>query len=165
MTKYEDNSGRVSDQQIKSFLHDEDLATTKDPEEAIYILRDGTLVSGEFAYGGRSEDHRCMQGLISESKNMYRNDEGRRKFWAALQGKTEMVMLVPESSEALKAKGQSPTNKQRQIINQLGYSLSDYTEKMNLTKINTRTPKKATEQQINSAKAAALRHKSLGLGR
>lgn len=124
---YENSRGQVSDTAIKKYMKDNDISSTTNPLEAIYALRDGTMISGNFEYGSRGDDHRIISGLIKEGDNFNRSSEDQNKFWQQLQAKTSMIMLVPESKEALKAEGQQLTPLQKSIVARGGYKVEDYT--------------------------------------
>lgn len=126
MTVYENNNGFVSDEQIKAYVKDNDSQLTNDLDEALYILRDGSMISGMYDAGIRGDDHRMIEGLISEGKEMYQSDEATVNFWQKLHEKTSLVRVVPETKQALIARGQSLTVKQREIINQLNYQVQEY---------------------------------------
>lgn len=123
---YEDNYDKVSDISIKKYMKNNDISSTKNPLEAIYALRDGTMISGNFAYGVRSDDHRIITGLIKEGENFNRSYKDQNKFWEQLQAKTSMIMLVPETKSALKAEGQSLTPMQKKIVEGSGYKIENY---------------------------------------
>lgn len=131
---YENSRGQVSDTAIKKYMKDNGISSTKNPLEAIYALRDGTMISGNFEYGSRGDDHRIISGLIKEGENFNRSSEDQNKFWQQLQAKTSMIMLVPESKEALKAEGQQLTPMQKSIVAKSGYKVEDYTTLPKLSK-------------------------------
>lgn len=125
LTKYENQNGMVSNYQIRQYVKDNDMSMTTNFKHAIFLLTDGSLISGEYDYGERGIDHRIITGLISEGQDYYRlNNTGI--FWKALQQKTKMVMLVPEANRALKAEGQTLSSKQSQLIKQNNYIVEDY---------------------------------------
>lgn len=128
-TKYEDQNGHVSNKAIRDYMEDMDLMLTTDFKVAIYLLTDGSLISGKCAYSdnynGRDLDHHVITALIAEGQNYYQlSDTGI--FWQALQDKTGMVMLVPETKEALIAKNQTLTPIQKQLIQANNYHLDTY---------------------------------------
>ena len=135
MTEYESKNGMVTDDAIKKYLQDNEYQLTKDPQEALYILRDGSLISGNYEYGSRTEDHRMIEGLISEGKELYTGDP--EKFWGALHAKTGLIRVVPETQEALIGVNQSLSQTQRELIKRLDYQVDEYV-KMPEIKLNQR---------------------------
>lgn len=128
-TKYEEPDGYVTNKAIREYMEDMDLMMTTDFTVAIYLLTDGSLISGKSAYSdnydGRDLDHHVITALIAEGQNYYQlSDTGI--FWQALQAKTGMVMLVPETKEALIAKNQTLTSIQKQLIQANNYHLDTY---------------------------------------
>lgn len=126
MTDYEDNNGLVSDEMIEQFVKDEELSFTDNLTDAIYLLRNGELIDGTDEYGERTEDHKTVQTLISEGKDMYTSSNGFSIFWDALHKKTGMVRLVPESSTALISKSQTLTPEQEEVLSESDYTVEKY---------------------------------------
>ena len=135
MTEYESKNGMVTDDAIKKYLQDNEYQLSMDPEVALYILRDGSLISGNYEYGSRTEDHRMIEGLISEGKELYTGDP--EKFWGALHAKTGLIRVVPETQEALIGVNQSLSQTQRELIKRLDYQVDEYV-KMPEIKLNQR---------------------------
>ena len=129
-TEYEQADGTVSDQAIKQFAKDNDLAMTNDINRAIYLLRDGSMIEGEYdedPYSNcRVGDHRCIMGLTSEADEFYNSDSNQIRFWDKLHEKTQLVRLVPETNEALIIKGQKLTDKQEEILATSDYQVDEY---------------------------------------
>lgn len=149
MTEYEDKNGLVTDNEIKRYLTDNDYKLTADLGEALYILRDGSFISGEYEYGYRTQDHKMMQDLISEGDGLY--TDSAEKFWGALQAKTEMIRVVPETNEALIGVNQKLTPKQQEIIDSSGYQVDEYVRMPKLRKDKEKAVPKY-EQHIEQAK-------------
>lgn len=133
-TKYEEPDGHVTNQAIRQYVEDSAMMMTTDFAVAIYLLTDGSLISGESDlsahHGNRVLDHRVISDLIAEGQdykggNFYQLGE-TGTFWQALQTKTSMVMLVPETKEALIAKNQTLTPIQKQLIQANDYHLDTY---------------------------------------
>lgn len=135
MTEYESQNGMVTDEAIKKYLQDNEYQLTKNPQEALYILRDGSLISSNYEYGSRTEDYRMIEGLISEGKELYTGDP--EKFWGALHAKTGLIRVVPETQEALIGVDQSLSQTQRELIKRLDYQVDEYV-KMPEIKLNQR---------------------------
>lgn len=108
----------MKDEEIVEKLEENDIFTTDDPAEAIYVLRDGTLISGDFEYGSRGEDHSCIERVFADI-NRY-----TKSFWEEMFKRTEVVMLVPECNEAYYY--EPITAAQRNVVEELGYNLRDY---------------------------------------
>ena len=66
MTDYENKNGQVTDKQIKAYVEDYGYEMTDNLDEALYILRDGSMISGGYDMGIRGEDHNMIVDLISE---------------------------------------------------------------------------------------------------
>ena len=114
MKRYIRSSMQLSDDEIVRKFEDAGLETTNNPREAIYLLRDGTLISG-FYEGIRSEDHRCAECLFNDT-NRY-----DPYFWDKLFETTGMAILHPETEKALIGKGQQLTEAQQEVLDELGY--------------------------------------------
>lgn len=108
----------LSDTEIRRRFEDAGYEFTDDPEEAIYVLRNGDLVSGGYNNGVRGEDNRCVECLF-EDIDRYDSD-----FWPLVFARTGMVMLVPETKDALCGLHQTLSRKQREIINELNYNIT-----------------------------------------
>lgn len=126
MTDYENKNGQVTDKQIKAYVEDYGYEMTDNLDEALYILRDGSMISGGYDMGIRGEDHNMIVGLISEGVEKDKNSEGATNFWEALHQKTSLVRVVPETNSALIATGQQLTAPQRHVIDELGYRVEEY---------------------------------------
>lgn len=129
MTDYEDTNGYVSDEAIKRYFAEElEMGQTDNPYEALYILRDGTMIGSIDDYGNRSEDHRAITGLISEGDDYYHTSDGANKFWSALHEKTGVIRVVPETGEALIAVNQKLSPVQQEIIEDYDLRVDEYVE-------------------------------------
>ncbi len=126
MTDYENKDGQVTDEQIKAYVEDYGYEMTDNLDEALYILRDGSMISGGYDMGIRGEDHNMIVDLISEGVEKDKNSEGATNFWKALHQKTSLVRVVPETNSALIATGQQLTAPQRHVIDELGYKVEEY---------------------------------------
>lgn len=96
----------------KEILLQHDIETTTNPIEAIYILNDGTLVSGVYYDGERSEDHRILE-LISKY------DRYDDFFWLDLFMNHALVMLEPETKTIYTAENQIISTTQLNIVTDL----------------------------------------------
>lgn len=99
---------------IKAF-EDEGVETTDNLNEAIYILSDGTLISGMFYDGDRTEDHRIIEVLFDDI------DRYTPNFWNIAHKRTGMIQHVPETSYILKTVGQEVTTEQQNYFNQVDF--------------------------------------------
>lgn len=126
MTDYENKDGQVTDEQIKAYVEDYGYEMTDSLDEALYILRDGSMISGGYDMGIRGEDHNMIVDLISEGVEKDKNSKGATNFWKALHQKTSLVRVVPETNSALIATGQQLTAPQRHVIDELGYKVEEY---------------------------------------
>jgi predicted oxidoreductase (fatty acid repression mutant protein) len=99
---------------IKAF-EDEGVETTDNLNEAIYILSDGTLISGMFFDGDRTEDHRIIEVLFDDI------DRYTPNFWNIAHKRTGMIQHVPETSYILKTVGQEVTTEQQNYFNQVDF--------------------------------------------
>lgn len=112
---------KLTDEDIVDKLDEAGIYTTEYPEEAIYVLRDGTLIDGSFDYGCRGEDHVCIESIFD---GIDRYTDG---FWEKMFKATEAVMLIPENKQAVFPDWLTPTRWQWKVINELDYELmSDY---------------------------------------
>lgn len=103
----------LTNQQIIKMFEDEGVETTDNLHEAIYILSDGTLISGMFYDGYRTEDHRIIEVLFDDI------DRYTPNFWSIAHERTGMVQHVPETSYILKTVGQEVTTEQQNYFNQV----------------------------------------------
>ena len=108
----------IPDSKIKEKFLAEGLELTRNPHEAIFLLRDGSMISG-FYEGVRSEDHRCAECLFDDT------DRYDPHFWDKLFESTGMVVLHPETEKALIGRGQRLTEEQQAILDELGYWINE----------------------------------------
>lgn len=107
----------MTDKEIHERLQDGEIELTDNPWEAIYIMRDGSLISGNFSYGSRGDDHRIIE-YIFDDINRY-----SKGFWDQMFKRTGMIMLIPETMQALVPDFIVPTTQQRSILNELEYEI------------------------------------------
>lgn len=98
---------KLTNKQIIEMFEAEGVETTNNIEEAIYILSDGTLISGMFYDGDRTEDHRIIEVLFDDI------DRYTPNFWNIAHKRTGMIQHVPETSYILKTIGQEVTTEQQ----------------------------------------------------
>ena len=106
----------LSDSEILNRFDESGMELTDDPFEAIYLLRNGALISGGFCDGVRGEDHRCVECLFDDI------DRYTPDFWTTMMQRTGMVILIPENNQAIMLKSQVLTAPQQKILKQLNYT-------------------------------------------
>lgn len=111
------NPNALSDRDIVDRFEDEGFSTTNNPRDALYVLRDGTLIDGFYGTDTRMEDHRMVEVLFDD---MDRYTDG---FWEEMYDRTKMVQLIPETKTAIVFSNSTNdiTEKQKKIIKSLGY--------------------------------------------
>lgn len=103
----------LTNNQIIKMFEAEGVETTDNLAESIYILSDGTLISGMFYDGDRTEDHRIIEILFNDI------DRYTPNFWSIAHERSGMVQHVPETSYILKTVGQGVTTEQQAYFNQV----------------------------------------------
>ena len=101
----------LTNDEIIEMFEAEGVETTDNLEEAIYILSDGTLISGMFFDGMRTEDHRIIEILFDDI------DRNSNNFWEQAHERTGMIQHVPETSFILIKQGQETTEEQQAYFN------------------------------------------------
>ena len=97
---------------LKEFM--EDAVTTEDINQAIFIMKDGTLIDGEFDCGIRGDDHNELLDYFDDMD------------WEELHQQLNIVRLVPETKYALIGKGQELNQAQRDLLNNSDYQVAEY---------------------------------------
>lgn len=97
---------------LKEFM--EDAATTEDINQAIFIMKDGTLIDGEFDCGIRGDDHNELLDYFNGMN------------WEELHQQLDIVRLVPETKFALIGKGQELNQVQQDLLNDSNYQIAEY---------------------------------------
>lgn len=131
MSDYEDSKGYVTDEALHKWIKDDELEVTDNINEALYIMRDGTMISGTDSETGiRGLDHMCAQDIISEgnTRNLYGSGNGVEKFWQALHAKTGLIRYAPETETALIGEGQELTDEQLKALSSADYKIENYTK-------------------------------------
>ncbi|KRL54011.1 hypothetical protein [Furfurilactobacillus rossiae] len=121
MVGKKEQDGLISNSTIKKFVEDQGNVMTDDPSQAIYLLTDGSMISGSDPEEPmeRSYDHRMIEGLPGIDLSRY-DDE----FWAKTLDKTGMVLLTPETKMALTTDGQHLNSTQQKVLDEAGYTVS-----------------------------------------
>lgn len=131
MSDYEDSKGYVTDEALHKWIKDDELEVTDNINEALYIMRDGTMISGTDSETGiRGLDHMCAQDIISEgnTRNLYGSGNGVEKFWQALHAKTGLIRYAPETETALIGEGQELSDEQFKALSSADYKIENYTK-------------------------------------
>ncbi len=97
---------------LKEFM--EDVVTTKNINQAIFIMNDGALIDGEFDCGIRGNDH---NELLSYFDGLN---------WEELHNQLNIVRLVPETKIALIGKDQELNQLQQDLLTNSGYQVTKY---------------------------------------
>lgn len=97
---------------LKEFM--EDATTTEDINQAIFIMKDGTLIDGEFDCGIRGDDHNELLDYFNGMN------------WEELHQQLDIVRLVPETKFALIGKGQELNQVQQDLLNDSNYQIAEY---------------------------------------
>lgn len=97
---------------LKEFM--EDVATTEDINQAIFIMNDGTLINGEFDCGIRGNDHNELLSYFDDLN------------WEELHKQLNIVRLVPETKIALIGKGQELNQFQQDLLTSSSYQVAKY---------------------------------------
>lgn len=97
---------------LKEFM--EDAATTEDINQAIFIMKDGTLIDGEFDCGIRGDDHNELLDYFNGMN------------WEELHQQLDIVRLVSETKFALIGKGQELNQVQQDLLNDSNYQVAEY---------------------------------------
>jgi len=94
---------------------DEEDTFTYDIDEAIFILNDGSLVSGEFYDGIRNLDHNSIKSRFEPETS-----------WKQLHDTYNFIRLVPETKTALVSSSQVITNNIKNMLNLSNYEIEAY---------------------------------------
>lgn len=114
----------MTDTEIKAILEECDYKLTENPREAIYILRDGSMIDGEFFDGKRSVDHKMIECFMEDIAH-YHND-----FWSRVHTDLGVVMTVPECRTYMIMEGQEITEQQNDILKELNYGCEVYCKQL-----------------------------------
>lgn len=106
---------------LKDEIIEEGYSFTENPREALYILSDGTMISGDFDCGIRGTDHRMIESFVEGAD---RDDESI--FWNIVHYELKLVRTVPETMVALIGTKQTPTAEQKRILSDAGYKIEKY---------------------------------------
>lgn len=93
---------------IDEFIEDEEK--TDDVSEAIFIMEDGTMISGQYEMGMRGNDHNCIIGVAPDDITEH------HKKWDYIHQKHKVVRIVNETGVALIGKNQKLNDKQLSLL-------------------------------------------------
>jgi len=107
---------KLTDSLKNDLIADEDEETfTSNIDEAIFILNDGSLVSGEFYDGIRNLDHNSIKSRFEPETS-----------WKQLHDTYNFIRLVPETKTALVSGSQVITNSVKNMLNLSNYETEIY---------------------------------------
>lgn len=105
----------ITNEQIIKMFEAEGIETTDNLNESIYILSDGTMISGMFYDGDRTEDHRVIE-LLFDDIDRYSNN-----FWEIAHRRTGMIQHIPECNQLLINKVNVLSDQQMEIVEQMEF--------------------------------------------
>lgn len=146
--------GIISDQTLRERAEEEGITLTDDPEESIFILRDGTGISGDFDMGIRGTDHNTITGLVEPEI-----DQNDNEFWARVHATTGVLRLVPETSTAMIMEGQQLTTAQQNAIESVNATVQEYVEQPTVEQV----PATKTTETMRQRRLQAVRSRGLEL--
>lgn len=145
IVSYEDKILNITKDHIISNFFKERTGFTENPLEAIFMLRDGQLVSGGYDCGIRGEDHCIAEGLSNSNRN-------ESDFWSRLHYETDFIRLVPETRIALIMEGQILNSLQDSLIHKIGYKVEEYCPTYETKKTSIDFKDKPLSERIATAK-------------
>lgn len=110
----------MTTEQLVNAIIEEGYNMTDNLDEAIYILADGQMISGDFDCGVRGTDHRMIDCVADGDR--YDGED----FWNNVHNDFQLVRLVPETQIALIIEGQELTEEQEEILNNSSYEIEVY---------------------------------------
>ncbi|WP_304841987.1 hypothetical protein [Dubosiella newyorkensis] len=114
----------MTDAEIKNILEECDYKLTENSREAIYILRDGSMIDGEIFEGSRTNDHQMIECFMENI------DRCHKDFWSRVHTDLGVVMLVPEYKTYMVMEGQKITEQQKEVLKELDYECEVYCEQL-----------------------------------
>ena len=106
----------LNDNLKNDLIADEDEETfTNNIDEAIFILNDGSLVSGEFYDGIRNLDHNSIKSRFEPKTS-----------WKKLHDTYNFIRLVPETKTALISGSQVISENVKNMLNLSSYEIEAY---------------------------------------
>ena len=105
----------ITNEQIIEMFEAEGIETTDNLNESVYILDDGTMISGMFYDGDRTEDHRIIEILFDDI------DRYTPNFWSIAHERTGMIQHVPECNQLLINKTNVLSDEQMEIVEQVEF--------------------------------------------
>lgn len=106
---------------FKELIEENELQTTDNINEALWLLKDGTMIDGEYDFGMRGQDHRIIECLLDD---LDRYDG--EVFWNEVHKRFGAIRLVPETGYALIKQGQQLSAIQEEILSETDYQIEEY---------------------------------------
>lgn len=143
----------ISDEQIEKYFYEEGEELTTDPEHALFILRNGAMISDGAQDGVRGTDHNALTSIAEDVPST------DPQLWSKLHARTGVVRMVPETRKALIMEGQALTAAQQDLVKQTGYTVEAYTPPVATEQEETADLKKSlrvTKEDIQRAKQVSI---------
>ena len=105
----------ITNEEIIKKFEAEGIETTDNLSESIYILDNGTMISGMPCYGDRTEDHRIIE-ILFDDIDRYTNN-----FWEIAHKRTGMIQHVPECNQLLINKVNVLSDEQLKIVEKMEF--------------------------------------------
>jgi hypothetical protein len=86
------------------------------------------MISGEFEMGSRGIDHRMIECAVDF-------DRYDQNFWSKIHHKFNLVMMIPETKQALIQENQKLTPIQKRVIEKAGYEVEVYCKDLHLSQL------------------------------
>lgn len=102
-------------------LAEAEVNTTTNILEAIWLLGDGTMISGDFDCGSRGTDHRVIESVVED----FDRYDGQA-FWDHVHEAYGAVRLVPEAMLALVKENQHIGAEHEALVENAGYTWEVY---------------------------------------
>lgn len=95
------------------------LHLTDNPDEAIYMFPNGCMIDGDFDYGCRGNDHRCIEEITKA-------DRYSDNFWDEVHYDLGLIRIVPEYGEVLIGERQELSDAQKELIEYMSLEVDAY---------------------------------------
>ena len=106
---------------LKLQLEENGYELTNDPESAIYVLQDGSMIDGWFDCGYRGLDHNMISFAVPVKRS-----QDYTGFWKYVHNELGLLRVVPETGICLADIDQELTEEQEEYIDYMGYELERY---------------------------------------
>lgn len=144
----------VTDDQILKYLADIGDEMTNNPREGIFVLRNGSIVSGQYEMGNRGVDHNDLLGLFPGLDVT----DGHVEPWGQVHAATGVVRLVAESGKALTMEGQELTAAQQKVVRDGGYEVAAATPAVTMAPAANQSHPQQSEQRDPAAVVPEVPH-------